>query len=68
MADRPEPAPGGARPSPGFRWWSHYNPGWGCVGLWDTAALGVLDVSVLAADHPAFVGAAAEIVRVIDAE
>jgi hypothetical protein len=50
----------------GVRWWSHYNPDWGSVALWDTAALNVANVSVLGADHPVFVAAAAEIVRVIE--
>jgi hypothetical protein len=50
----------------GARWWSYYNPDWGSVGLWDTAALTVIDVSVLSAGHPMFVAAAAEIVRVIE--
>lgn len=50
----------------GVRWWSYYDPDWGSVALWDTAALTIADVSVLSADHPAFVAAAAEIVRIIE--
>lgn len=50
----------------GVRWWSYYNPDWGSVGLWDTAALTITNVVVLTADHPAFVAAAAEIIRTIE--
>jgi len=50
----------------GVRWWSYYHPDWGSVGLWDAAALAVAEVSVLTTDHPLFVAAAAEIVRVIE--
>lgn len=49
----------------GVRWWSYYNPDWGSVGLWDSTALGVADVAVLTVEHPAFVAAATEIVRVV---
>lgn len=49
----------------GVRWWSYYDPDWGSVGLWDTTALTVADIVVLTVDHPVFVSAAAEIVRVI---
>jgi hypothetical protein len=49
----------------GVRWWSYYNPDWGSVGLWDTTALTITEIVVLTIDHPAFAGAAAEIVRVI---
>lgn len=50
----------------GVRWWSYHNPDWGSVGLWDTAALTIADIFVLSADHPVFVAAAAEIVRIIE--
>lgn len=50
----------------GVRWWSYYNPDWGSVGLWDIAALTVTDVAILTTDHPAFVAAAAAIIRVIE--
>jgi RES domain-containing protein len=50
----------------GARWWSYYNPDWGSLGLWDTAALTVTDIAALTANHPAFLAAAAEIVRVIE--
>ncbi|MBN9608439.1 MAG: hypothetical protein BGO26_19615 [Actinobacteria bacterium 69-20] len=50
----------------GVRWWSYYNPDWGSVGLWDSAALHVTDVVTLTVDHPAFVAAAAEIIRIIE--
>lgn len=50
----------------GVRWWSYYNPDWGSVGLWEHAALSVTDVVALTVDHPAFVAAAAEIVRIIE--
>ncbi|MGH9064651.1 MAG: RES domain-containing protein [Acidimicrobiales bacterium] len=50
----------------GVRWWSYYNPDWGSVGLWSTAALSVTDVVVLTVDHPAFVAAAAEVIRIIE--
>ena len=50
----------------GVRWWSYYNPDWGSIGLWDIAALNVADVVILTADDPAFVAAAAEIVRIIE--
>ena len=50
----------------GVRWWSYYNPDWGSVGLWDIAALTVTDVVVLTIDHPAFVAAAGEVIRIIE--
>lgn len=43
----------------GVRWWSYYDPRWGSFGLWDTAALELLDVEVLDdIDQPDFVEAA----------
>lgn len=50
----------------GVRWWSYYDPDWGSVGLWDVAGLAVADVEVLTVEHPAFIDAAAAIVRVIE--
>jgi hypothetical protein len=50
----------------GVRWWSYYNPEWGSLGLWDTSALTVVDIVVLTVEHPAFVAAAADIVRIIE--
>lgn len=50
----------------GVRWWSYYNPDWGSVGLLDAAALAVVDIALLTTDHPMFVAAAADIVRVIE--
>lgn len=50
----------------GVRWWSYYNPDWGSIGLWNTTALSVTDIVELTVDHPAFVGAAVEIIRIIE--
>jgi len=50
----------------GVRWWSYYNPDWGSVGMWRIAALRVAEVVELSVEHPAFVGAAAEILRVVE--
>lgn len=50
----------------GVRWWSYYDPDWGSVGLWDVSSLTVTEVNELTVDHPAFVAAAAAIVRIVE--
>lgn len=50
----------------GVRWWSFYNPEWGSVALWNSAALTVAAVDFLGVDHPTFVAAAAHIVRSVE--
>ncbi len=49
----------------GVRWWSYYDADWGSFGLWDASTLVVADVQPLTVDHPAFVDAAAALVRIV---
>jgi hypothetical protein len=49
----------------GVRWWSYYDPRWGSFGLWDTAALRVVSVTVLDdVEQPDFVQAAEVLNRI----
>lgn len=48
----------------GVRWWSYYDPGWGSFGLWDVAALHVLDVTPLDDARARVQGVAARMCRV----
>lgn len=50
----------------GARWWSYCHPEWGSLGVWDVTMLTVTEVAKLTVDHPAFVAAAASIVRIIE--
>lgn len=47
----------------GVRWWSYYDPRWGSLGLWQVSALKVVSRAALTIDHPAFVEAAAVLLR-----
>jgi hypothetical protein len=49
----------------GLRWWSYYDPAWANVGLWDTAALTVVDIRPLSIMDSTVVRAARTISRLI---
>ena len=49
----------------GASWWSAYDAGWTCAGLWDRSGIAVADVEPLTLQHPVVAEAADRILRVV---
>jgi hypothetical protein len=49
----------------GLRWWSFYNPAWASVGVWNKAAVAVVNIRDLSISDVALVSAARSISRLI---
>jgi len=49
----------------GVRWWSYHDPDWGAVGIWDQSSLSLVQTTPLSHRHPAVLGAAAVLSRLL---
>lgn len=49
----------------GLRWWSFYNPAWANNGVWNNAALTVMDIRPLSITDGTLISAARTISRLI---